>query len=425
MMQTDPKDSDQDSTDPARELTQPRVIGYRLVIYPPLTTPFHHIGSGTVTMGRGTDVGIQFDDPRASRSHAEVFRKRDGRYEIADKDSRNGLFVNGRRVRSTTLHMGDVIRVGDTLMVWETGPFEPHLCLWNKSLALTMLELEAAKLARTRSPILLLGPTGAGKSWLADWIAQRSAYAKPFVHVNCAALPPSLIEAELFGAARGAFTGSNSERVGLLESAEGGSVFLDEVATLSTDLQAKLLTAIEKQEIRRIGNTRPVRLNVRFISATNVEIEAAIESGLFRQDLYYRLAAYEVVLPALAERRVDIVPAAIGALGVADHRVFTPEALEALLVAPWPGNLRELLNLAERLPRTRQRIDYSDLPPALTGVIHNRGLEDSDAEIRPSRESVLQALESNDWNVSATARSFNKHRTQVQRWMHYYRIERK
>ena len=221
------------------------------------------------------------------------------------------------------------------------------------------------------TPVLILGPTGTGKELIAAAIHYRSPnFRGPMVSVNCAAIPKELLESELFGYEKGAFTGaSHAGKKGLVEEAAGGTLFLDEVSDLSADAQAKLLRFLEDGEFYRVGGTRRLRATARIVSATNRDLEALVAKGTFRGDLYYRLAVVRVAVPALRERRDDILPIARHFLveftrkfGRAVAR-FSPEAEEALLAHAWEGNVRELRNVVERTVLTGrgQQIGVADL----------------------------------------------------------------
>jgi transcriptional regulator with AAA-type ATPase domain len=203
--------------------------------------------------------------------------------------------------------------------------------------------------------VLVLGETGAGKDVVASLLHRTSERAgKPFVRLNCAALPEGLLESELFGYERGAFTGAVAAKTGLLETADGGTAFLDEIGDLALPLQAKLLRAIESREVTHVGGLRPRRIDVRFVAATNVSLEDAIGAGRFRRDLYYRLAGLVLTIPPLRERRADIEPLARLFADGACARFDMPRvelsraALEVLQAHGWPGNVRELRNVIER-----------------------------------------------------------------------------
>jgi len=198
--------------------------------------------------------------------------------------------------------------------------------------------------ASTDEPVLILGETGTGKEVLARFIHQNSNRKdKVFIPINCAAIPPSLLESELFGYKKGAFTGADKDKKGILEEANGGTVFLDEIAELPMESQVKLLRAIEEKEIIPVGDTKPKQIDVRFIASTNVDLKSSVEKGKFRKDLYYRLSVFVYRLPPLRERIFDLpefVRYFVQSRG-RDVKV-SPEVMELFFCYPWPGNIREL-----------------------------------------------------------------------------------
>jgi transcriptional regulator with PAS, ATPase and Fis domain len=228
--------------------------------------------------------------------------------------------------------------------------------------------------AATTSTVLLLGESGTGKEVLARALHQRSARASgPLIAVNCAAIGGSLLESELFGHERGAFTGAVARRPGRFELADGGTLLLDEVAELSPEAQAGLLRVLEERKLMRLGGTHPVAVDVRVIAATHVDLKEAVAANRFREDLYYRLSVLSAVIPPLRARREDIAVLARHFLEQlaprAPRRVagLAPAALDALLAHRWPGNVRELRNVIERavMLGTGERVEVSDLPPEL------------------------------------------------------------
>ena len=240
-----------------------------------------------------------------------------------------------------------------------------------RSPAMARLVALAERVARTESTALIVGESGVGKERLARVIHDASPRAAgPLVAINCAALPATLLESELFGHARGAFTGASQERPGLFESASGGTLFLDEIGEIPLDMQAKLLRALQEREVRRVGENRVRPIDVRLIAATNRDLGEAVAAKLFREDLYYRIRVVELRVPPLRERREDIMTLARLFVAQAAKRSkcpvkgLTPRAADQLLRHPWPGNVRELENAIERAVVLAEgdRVDVEDLP---------------------------------------------------------------
>lgn len=278
------------------------------------------------------------------------------------------------------------------------------------------LEL-ACQVARSTLPILVTGPNGAGKERIAAIVhANSPARRGPLVTVNCGALPAELIEAELFGAESGAYTGAHKAREGRFEAAEGGSLFLDEIGNLPLAGQVKLLRVLETGGFERLGSSRTRHSSARVVSATNADLKAMVRAGTFREDLYYRLNVIEVHLPPLAERVDDVLPLAEHFLG--GRAVLGEPAREALLAYPWPGNVRELKNAIERaalLARDgRVRPEDLGLPVHALAAHANRNLDE------PSREAVLAALARADGVVSRAAQSLGLSRQALYRRMERY-----
>jgi transcriptional regulator with PAS, ATPase and Fis domain len=241
------------------------------------------------------------------------------------------------------------------------------------SKAVSALEEEIERSARSDAKILLTGESGVGKEVVARLIHDSSRRRRaPMVSLNCAGVPESLLESELFGHARGAFTGAERDRVGVLEAANGGTIFLDEIGEMSQRMQALLLRFLENGEIQRVGSDRrQSTVDVRVIAATNRNLTARIATGDFREDLYYRLNVIHITVPPLRERREDILPlfehylSRFSAAPGAASRKLSPEAAAVLTAYPWPGNVRELKNVAERvsLRKSDGPIRFEDLPP--------------------------------------------------------------
>ncbi len=300
-------------------------------------------------------------DPAVSRFHCRLLRE-EGAWRVRDWGSLNGTRLDGVRIRDADLSADATLALGDSEVVVRAVasvdqavvPMIPAFgALAGTSVPMRMLFALLEKVAPSEINVLVEGESGTGKELVANEIVQRSPRAEgPFVVVDCGAISPSLVESELFGHVRGAFTGADRDRVGAFEAADGGTVFLDEVGELPLEVQPKLLRAIEAREIRRVGETRPRKVNVRVLSATNRDLEREVNRSRFREDLYFRLAVMTVRVPPLRERLDDLlilVRVFLQALGVPEQeKLFTPQVLEEMRRHEWPGNVRELRNYVER-----------------------------------------------------------------------------
>ena len=275
--------------------------------------------------------------------------------------------------------------------------------------------LEAVhKVARTQVSVLLLGESGTGKSLAARAIHDASARAQgPFVAVNCAALPANLIESELFGHEKGAFTGAHAQRRGRIELAEGGTFFLDEIGELASDLQAKLLRVVEDKTFERVGGARTMRADVRWVAATHRDLRTAVQQGQFRQDLYHRLAVFPLQLPPLRARRHDLLPLAESLLAQVCGEVgrtpmtLSEDAKEAILAHDWPGNVRELRNALERgsIVASGAQIDAVSLAIELR---HEPGSTAPSGSLEALElEAIKRALDEHHGNRKRTAAALN------------------
>jgi DNA-binding NtrC family response regulator len=289
--------------------------------------------------------------------------------------------------------------------------------------------------ARTTTTVLITGESGTGKELIARAIHRQGPRREtPFVAVNPAAISETLMESELFGHERGAFTGARQKKLGRFEMAHGGTLFLDEIGTLKPELQAKLLRVIQEREIERVGGTHTIKIDVRIVAATNVDLKQAVAQGAFREDLYYRLNVVPIHVPPLRERRED-VPLLVRHFVERYSRQFrkpvrevSPEALAVMRDYPWPGNVRELQNVIERLVGLVEApvIDVGDLPLDLLFPDHRARLKQT--ETLPLREAteeferqiVLRVLERVGWNQSEAARILGVHRNslkmKLERW---------
>jgi two-component system, NtrC family, nitrogen regulation response regulator NtrX len=285
---------------------------------------------------------------------------------------------------------------------------------------------QATQVAKSDVAVLLSGESGTGKELLAAHIHRESPFAGgPFVKVNCAAIPNDLIESELFGHERGAFTGAASLRRGKFELADGGTIFLDEVGDLHEASQAKLLRVLQDGEVQRIGSEQSIRVSVRVISATNRVLEDRIADGKFREDLYYRLSVVPIRVPALRERLQDVRDLAAYFLSEFCTRnnfrrkAIDGDVLQMLECYHWPGNIRELRNTVERMAilSPDDRITTDSVPLEIRTPPSSRGSGLHEVRDSAERDRIRQALEQTDWNVAGAARVLGIERTNLHKRM--------
>jgi DNA-binding NtrC family response regulator len=386
-------------------------------------------------------VVISVPDHEMSRKHLIVRRQSAG-WEVADLGSKNGIIVNGEPTRITTLTDGDVIEAGGTLVMFreDGGTHEDNA---DRDLATetttpmafrtVSLDLEhrldhLLKIARAGVSVLIRGETGTGKELVARAIHDSSARRGAFVPINCGALPRNLIESELFGHRRGAFSGANEERDGLVRRAHNGTLFLDEIAELPEESQVALLRVLQDGEVRPIGASEAVKVDIRVVAATHQDIPARSTDGRFRQDLYARLAGFEMVLPPLRDRREDLgtlIATLLPRLTPHPDRItLHRSAARALLRYSWPLNIRELeqaLRAAVALADTGEiRFDHLSeairtyTPPSISNLR---------PEDRVLRERLIELLREHEGNVSAVGRAMGKAPIQIRRWCHRMQIE--
>jgi two-component system response regulator AtoC len=339
------------------------------------------------SVGRSDDCDIVLRDSAASRRHALLHVS--GEVNIEDLDSRNGTRLKGARLasgRPAAVGLGDSVQIGGATLLFlkgqrggsghdstprasaaETGP------VVSDDPAMREVYELVASVAPSTLTVLVLGETGVGKELIAEALHRQSGPrgTRPLIRINCAALTPALLESELFGHERGAFTGAQQARAGLFEAADGGTVFLDEIGELSPDAQAKLLRVLETREVTRVGGVRPKPIDVRFVAATHRDLRASVVRGAFRQDLYFRLAGATIRVPPLRQRRADIEPLVAYFVNALCRQMgreplsLSADAAARVRAYPWPGNVRELRNVVEcAVLRARgSTIELSDLAP--------------------------------------------------------------
>src|SRR6266849_6826193 len=292
-----------------------------------------------------------------------------------------------------------------------------------------------AKAAQSIHPVLILGESGTGKEMVARAIHHSGPFRdKPFIPVDCGSLVPTLIESELFGYVKGAFTGAMQSKEGLLAIAEGGTVFLDEVGELPVDLQAKMLRALQEKEIRPVGSTKHLPINVRILAATNRDLDHAVTEGSFRRDLYFRLNVLSLRIPPLRERRQDIPLLATNFLervsqASGHNRELSDDAMKALLAYDWPGNVRELENCLERCcaMTSGTLINTVDLPSSITGAAPRLAVAMPETRILPmvelERQTILNTIAQLDGDKLMAAKLLGIGKTTLYRKLKEYGAE--
>jgi DNA-binding NtrC family response regulator len=407
------------------------------------------LGRGDPAIERGAgEVAVRIPDDRMSTVHARMIR--DGRrFILTDAGSKNGTVVNGRRIDSCELADGDVIETGHTFFVYrarapaglsaepawyaESTSGELPLTTFLPSLARQYEAL--ARVARTAVPVVVLGETGTGKEVVARAGHRLSGRSGPFIALNCGAIPANLIESELFGAKRGAFSGAIEDRPGLIRAADGGTLFLDEIGELPQSAQVALLRVLQENEVLPIGGTRPVKVDVRIIAATHRALDRLVDAASFRADLFARLGGLTIRLPPLRERREDlglIIGGLIKRIAPDPGRVrLSRQVGRTLFSYPFPRNIRELekaIGLGVAVAASgddHDTVELEHLPEEMRAPQNLRAgpPPDRSSEDDERRAHIIALLSQHNGRVADVARAMGKARMQIHRWIQRYGID--
>ena len=353
-----------------RQGTTVRRFAVQVVEGPDAGTVWRSTGA-TCALGSEPSNDLVLNDPTVSRYHCELAWTPEGP-RVTDLDSRNGTVLDGVRIHDAIPRQGSLLRLGDTVVRFEAqdgdtplpvSPSERFGHLVGRSVAMRMVFASLDRAAASTATVLIEGETGTGKEATVRSIHEASPRRDgPYIIVDCGAIPSHLLESELFGHEKGAFTGATDRRIGAFEAADGGTIFLDEIGELPLDLQPKLLRALESHQVRRVGSTVHRELNFRVVAATNRDLRQEVNAGRFRSDLYYRLGVVRIRIPPLRERPEDVALLAQHILErldapAEDKAPFTtPEFIARLSAAAWTGNVRELRNYLEQCVVMRQAV---------------------------------------------------------------------
>jgi DNA-binding NtrC family response regulator len=405
---------------------------------------------------RGNDV--QLSDSKVSGLHCEI-RLDDRGYRLRDLDSTNGTYVSGLRINDVYIMPGALIALGGTRLKFEPlgDSVEIELSdtdrfgsMIGRSVKMREMFARLEKLAKSDATVLVTGETGAGKELVAEALHDHSPREKgPFVVLDCGSIPPNLIESELFGHERGAFTGATNSYAGAFERAHGGTVFLDEIGELPLGMQPKLLRVLERKEVRRVGGTKTLEVDLRVVAATNRDLGVEVNRGRFREDLYYRLAVARVHVPPLRERKDDLpllIEHILSTTPGGETASIAQETIDLMMKHDWPGNVRELRNVIERAVLLAEAPDSEDSlrrapqaskqEPSIT-VTPSQTATSTDASMtvpvdvtvpfKHAKQNVISEFEKryisrllaqHDGNISAAARAAGIDRMSIHKMLH-------
>jgi transcriptional regulator of acetoin/glycerol metabolism len=388
------------------------------------------IGRGAERASRRDGRALRIDVPDRWLSTVHLRLERPAAHWFAvDAGSRNGILVDGAKTARAVLGDRSIVEAGRSFFAVRVGEVagDPALVLPARGAPGELVTLdpqlarafdELARVAPTLVPVVISGATGTGKERVARALHTASRRGGAFVAVNCGALPAGLVESELFGHKRGAFSGAIADAPGLVVAAQGGTLLLDEIGDLPAPAQAALLRVLEAREVRAVGATQPIAVDVRVVAATHRDLDAMIEAGTFREDLYARLAGFTIELPTLAERAVDL-----GAIvsELAPNATLAAAAARALFAYGWPRNIRELARALERAVALAGdgEIAVDHLPPELAAARFERAAPADD----PRRGELETLLAKHRGNVTKVAEEMGRLRQQIQRWVKRYGID--
>ncbi len=405
---------------------------------------------------RGNDV--QLSDSKVSGLHCEI-RLDDRGYRLRDLDSTNGTYVAGLRINDVYVAPGALIALGGTRLKFdplgetveiELSDTDRFGSMIGRSVKMRELFARLEKLAKSDATVLVTGETGAGKELVAEALHDHSPREKgPFVVLDCGSIPPNLIESELFGHERGAFTCATNSYAGAFERAHGGTVFLDEIGELPLAMQPKLLRVLERKEVRRVGGSSTIEVDLRIVAATNRDLGVEVNRGRFREDLYYRLAVARVHVPPLRERKDDLpllIEHILSTTPGGELASIAQETIDLMMKHDWPGNVRELRNVIERAvllaesPDTEDSLRRTPKPPTAdpsVTVTPSQTATSTDASMtvpvdvtvpfKHAKQNVISEFEKryisrllaqHDGNISAAARAAGIDRMSIHKMLH-------
>ncbi len=441
-----------------------------LLVYPPELAGLSEPLSPGLSLGRAEAQSFPIPHATVSRRHAVVEQRFHAVWCLRDLDSSNGTSVNGLKLGAHPVPLVEqaVVRIGDVLGVVVTDTaqhFDASAVLPGRGAHMARARVTLERAGPDGEPVLISGETGSGKERVAAELHRQSRRNGPLVAVNCAELAAPLIDAQLFGHERGAFTGASAAKSGLFAAAQGGTLFLDEIGELPVELQPKLLRVLQERVIRPVGSVHTQPVDVRVVAATNRALPSMVDSGQFRRDLLARLCVWEIELPPLRQRREDLLDwlallerdvtvTSAASDGSNDScpappatLTFSPNVAQHLLLHTWPDNLRGLQRLVHRLLAARLDgpVKLSHLATLLPELMQTEAADEATVDEtaqspgapstsspdnaipprrKPSREELLAVYEAHGRSIRATSRHFGKDRRQIYRWFESYQLTR-